>query len=256
MTRDDSNVATRTSAKRARATPGRPRARGSSSDISPRETILRVASELFAQRGYEGTTMAELADTVGIRGPSLYYHFKDKADILRALADIGLHQSLRESDFLRRDQGHSAPARLYHLMYESVVRLKTAPYEMSVLFDPAFRTEQFRDVYQRVTVWMDDLESIIADGIESEDFLPHDPPTAAYTIRGMVQTAIPQTGLKTTFDARTLADYVSSFALRALLREQARLPKIRKEVSELRRTKALVAEDEVPAPAHGQARER
>ncbi len=247
MTRIDSNATSRPAAKRARATAGRPRAKDNPTGVSPREGILKVASELFALKGYEGTTMAEVADAVGIRGPSLYYHFKDKADMLRALAEVGLGDALRDSETLRRDHGHSAPARLYHLMHELVVRLKTSPYEMSVLFDPAFRTKQFKDVNQRVARWMADLESIVEEGIENQDFLLQDAPTAAYTLRGIVQTAIPQAGLNTSFDAHALADYVCNFALRALLRDQGRLLKVQREFSTMQLAKASPAK--APASA-------
>src|SRR5689334_18866699 len=46
-------------------------------------TAIRAAAlELFAARGYEGTTMAEIGAAVGIRGPSLYKHVASKQDLL------------------------------------------------------------------------------------------------------------------------------------------------------------------------------
>ncbi|MEU4195445.1 helix-turn-helix domain-containing protein [Kribbella sp. NPDC026611] len=52
-----------------------------------RAAIQRVALELFTRKGYEATTLREIADELGIQKPSLYYHFKGKADILQALFD-------------------------------------------------------------------------------------------------------------------------------------------------------------------------
>ncbi len=43
--------------------------------------IKAAALELFATKGYEGTTMREIGDKVGIKGASIYYHFKSKEDI-------------------------------------------------------------------------------------------------------------------------------------------------------------------------------
>ncbi len=50
-----------------------------------RERILDVALELFNQRGYEGTSLREIAERLGITKAALYYHFKSKGEILLAL---------------------------------------------------------------------------------------------------------------------------------------------------------------------------
>jgi AcrR family transcriptional regulator len=46
------------------------------------DVILREAAVLFRKKGYLGATTRELGDAVGIRGASVYYHFKTKEDIL------------------------------------------------------------------------------------------------------------------------------------------------------------------------------
>lgn len=52
-----------------------------------RAAIQQVALDLFTRKGYEATSLREIADELGIQKPSLYYHFKGKEDILRALFD-------------------------------------------------------------------------------------------------------------------------------------------------------------------------
>ena len=52
-----------------------------------REQIRRLALELFAQRGYDGTSLREIADRLGITKAAVYYHFKTKEDILASLVN-------------------------------------------------------------------------------------------------------------------------------------------------------------------------
>ncbi len=53
------------------------------SGISSRKTIIfREAARLFKERGYNGTTLRELAKRAGVKGASIYYHFSSKQDIL------------------------------------------------------------------------------------------------------------------------------------------------------------------------------
>jgi AcrR family transcriptional regulator len=44
--------------------------------------LLRVAAELFSQYGYHNVSMNDIADVVGITGPALYRHFRNKHEIL------------------------------------------------------------------------------------------------------------------------------------------------------------------------------
>jgi len=48
---------------------------------STKENIKSIALTLFAKKGYEGTTMNEIANLVGIKKASLYAHFKGKEDL-------------------------------------------------------------------------------------------------------------------------------------------------------------------------------
>jgi AcrR family transcriptional regulator len=51
-------------------------------DDTPRGRVLRAAAHLFRVKGYEGTTVREIAAMVGIQSGSLFHHFKSKEEIL------------------------------------------------------------------------------------------------------------------------------------------------------------------------------
>ena len=55
--------------------------------MSTKERILDAALTLFAENGYDGTSVEQIAKAVGIKAPSLYKHYKGKEDILNALID-------------------------------------------------------------------------------------------------------------------------------------------------------------------------
>jgi AcrR family transcriptional regulator len=52
---------------------------------STRERILDVALDLFTEKGFDGTSLREIAERLGVTKAALYYHFASKDDILLAL---------------------------------------------------------------------------------------------------------------------------------------------------------------------------
>lgn len=52
-----------------------------------REPLIKAARDLFSVKGYDGTGVDEIAESVGIKGPTIYKYFKNKEDLLRAVID-------------------------------------------------------------------------------------------------------------------------------------------------------------------------
>jgi AcrR family transcriptional regulator len=61
-----------------------------------RDRILNVALDLFIEKGYDKTSLREIAEQLGFTKAALYYHFASKGDILMAL-HMRLHEFGRES---------------------------------------------------------------------------------------------------------------------------------------------------------------
>ena len=68
-----------------------------------KQEILDAALELFSVQGFEATSIAQIAGTVGIRKASLYSHFENKQAILDALVQEVLEQYEEHSLFARAD---------------------------------------------------------------------------------------------------------------------------------------------------------
>jgi AcrR family transcriptional regulator len=54
---------------------------------STADRILVAALELFSEHGFEGTTLQQIADRLGVTKAALYYHFRSKDELLSALVD-------------------------------------------------------------------------------------------------------------------------------------------------------------------------
>lgn len=70
---------------------------GSGSE-SRRDYIIRVASRLFRERGYERTTIRELASAVDLQSGSLFHYFASKDDILYAVIADAMQKILEKAE--------------------------------------------------------------------------------------------------------------------------------------------------------------
>lgn len=52
-----------------------------------RERIVTVALTLFAEKGYEATSLQDIANEMGLTKPAVFYHYRGKQEILKDLAE-------------------------------------------------------------------------------------------------------------------------------------------------------------------------
>jgi AcrR family transcriptional regulator len=68
-----------------------------------RKRLLAAAADVFAERGYDGTRVADIAAAAGVSNGALYAHFGSKADLL--VAALRAHGQRQLSDLVTADPG-------------------------------------------------------------------------------------------------------------------------------------------------------
>jgi AcrR family transcriptional regulator len=66
-------------------------------EVNRRQALIRVSARLFREKGYDATTVRDIAAAVGMRSGSPFYHFKNKQEILKAVMEEGLHQGFERT---------------------------------------------------------------------------------------------------------------------------------------------------------------
>jgi AcrR family transcriptional regulator len=70
--------------------------------------ILRAATRLFIRRGYQGTTLAQVADAAGVSHRTVYVRFGTKAELLKRATDVAFVGDTRPVDVAHREWFHTA----------------------------------------------------------------------------------------------------------------------------------------------------
>ena len=157
-----------------------------SRDALTAETVLDAALTAFAERGYHGTALSEIAAALDVRTPSLYNHMRSKHDLLLTIVDRTVQGVL--DDFHAAVDGRTDPLeRLHHAVLVYARRHATRRREALVVnrettnHDEPHRTrmQDARRAHEHA------LRAIIADGVRAGRFDVDSPALASFAIREM-----------------------------------------------------------------------
>lgn len=95
----------------------RPLATVAEEDGNRRADLVRVSARLFREKGFDGTTVRDIANAVGMRSGSPFYHFKSKQEILAAVMEEGLVAGLAEVE--RISGSDLPPLQRFHALVRS-----------------------------------------------------------------------------------------------------------------------------------------
>ncbi|MEV8401757.1 TetR/AcrR family transcriptional regulator [Streptomyces niveus] len=168
--------------------PGSESARRSTArrDLVTRD-LLEKATRLFAEKGYENTTLQDIAAAVGVSRTALYHYVTSKEELLAMLVEqmsVGLADTLAA---LRERTDLTAEGKLRALTDTLVRQRARSPHQFrvhdqteSVLSEPlrSRHRQARRDVLAA-------LAGVIEEGVDKGEFKPLDPGIAAFGVLGM-----------------------------------------------------------------------
>jgi len=143
-----------------------------------RGRLLTEAARLFREKGYERTTVRDLAAAVGIQSGSLFHHFRTKEEILKAVMveTIRLNTALMQAALEAADTNREKLRGLVRAELESI-NGQTGEAMAVLVFEwrslsAASQVEvlELRDIYEKL--WLDVLESLKREGsLEADPFV-------------------------------------------------------------------------------------
>ena len=84
--------------------------------VNRRADLIRVAARLFREKGFDATTVRDIAHAVGMRSGSPFYHFANKHELLMAVMEEGLRLGLDRTRLALADTTMSSTERFRKLV--------------------------------------------------------------------------------------------------------------------------------------------
>ncbi|HJO98864.1 MAG TPA: TetR/AcrR family transcriptional regulator, partial [Acidimicrobiales bacterium] len=156
-----------------------------------RNHILQVAAALFNQRGFNGTSMADLAAAVGVTKSSLYHHFPSKQSLLSEIIDLTVN---RVTPLLREVAESDLPVveRLHRAIRQHTLEgIRDQDAQACFMEEGRYLAPDFmaahvalRDRYEFI------FRNMFEEGIASGDFLDRDISLTVKAVLGMCNSAV------------------------------------------------------------------
>ena len=68
-------------------------------ELSTKEKLVYAALDLFSEKGYDATSVDQIANSIGMTGTVLYKHFESKEDLLRAVFEISENLFFNKAEY-------------------------------------------------------------------------------------------------------------------------------------------------------------
>lgn len=182
--------------------------------------IYAQALRLFSERGYEATTLQDIADALDLTRPALYYYVKSKESLLSRLVAETAEEAVHEIRAVRaRDD--IGPAEKIRSIARFTARIRAQQSDRFLLLDrsegslPAPIAEAYLQARRSV---LRDVTEVIQEGVRLGDFLPVNERVAALSFIGMCNWVAWWFREDRDGPADRLADDVAELAVRTLLR--------------------------------------
>jgi TetR/AcrR family fatty acid metabolism transcriptional regulator len=136
-----------------------------------RDRILNSARRLFADKGYQKTTVVDISKQAGLSEAALYEYFQGKEDLLHMIPDLWLSELLRDlEDQLFGIQGAINKLRKYLWWY--MRRVEQSPLDAKIVYLFLKTNSNFMttDVYSNVKQLYSYLSDIFEEGRSSGEF--------------------------------------------------------------------------------------
>lgn len=196
-------------------------------DGGTRQQILLHAARLFGQRGYYGTTTRDIADAVGIRQPSLFYHFSAKHQILAELVDADLQQTMDRLQEARQLDASWAE-RFHYFLTASSRDYLTLPYDARGYYSDAIFTEpEFAEQRREIERFHQVTRDFVSAGIGAGEFRLVDPEFVQRAITGLQFEGMRERETSASAPVSERPLQLSDFVLRAVLADPGRLSEVR-----------------------------
>lgn len=182
-----------------------------------RERILRAAAALFRRQGFNGTSMQDLAQQVGLTKSSLYHHFPSKQALLSEILELTIERATPSVRSIA-EGGLPATERLRQAVVQHLIELIHDQDSVACFVEEGrFLTPDYRPAHlAKRDRYEGYFRRIIEDGVSAGEFRRVDVHLASLAVLGMCNSAATWYRPEGELEPEEIASEFAELAARAL----------------------------------------
>lgn len=184
-----------------------------------REQLLDIAAGLFERKGFEQTSMNDIAQAMGLGRSAVYHYFRNKEEILAVMVESeGLTPS-KELEEIRSNPGLTPVEKLRLAITTGIERRLSGGSRFNLIsrLEPQI-PEELQPVYNKSRRHIFDLYvELIREGVESGAFRAVNPKLAAFAVIGMANWTSRWYAASGPLSPAEIGEELADFAIHALL---------------------------------------
>lgn len=152
--------------------------------------IFETSMKLFAQKGYDATSIEEITATVGVAKGTLYYHFSSKEEIFEFLIEEGV-KLLKNSIEIKTENLENALDKIRAVVLIEIKVLVKYEDFMTIVLREIWGNDARSILCQKyVFDYIQQIEQIVKEGIEKEEIIDGDANVIASGIFGFTCSSL------------------------------------------------------------------
>lgn len=176
-----------------------------------RKEIMEASLDLFTEKGYMKTRTQDIVDRLQISRGLLYYHFKNKEDILYHLIEYYFQPTLKKLEKIAQDENLDATEKLKTFFEATIIDSSNPSKEKIVLYetinmeDNRYLIDRFS--YQLLGITSHYLANIFKQGNQEKVFSVDQPEKLAH----LLMSAYIFTSNETSYSESEMLEYLKTF---------------------------------------------
>ena len=155
-----------------------------------KKKIFETSMKLFAEKGYDATSIEEITATVGVAKGTLYYHFSSKEEIFNFLVEEGV-KLLKNSIAIKTDKLENSIDKIRAIVLIQIKILVKYESFMTIILSQIWGNDARSQMCRSyVFEYIQMIEEIVKEGIEKGEIIDGDPNVIASGIFGFTCSSL------------------------------------------------------------------